>query len=178
MKRKNLPLPSKKIITDLLDYNAATGDFIWKKVNSNFIKVGDIAGYVVKSKYNIQYRIICINNIKYKAHRIAYFLQTGLQPDEIDHKNGNGLDNRFTNLRASNDKLNANNQKKRVDNRSGIIGVHYDKYGNRWRATLGDRNFQNTNNTRKNFKCKNDAIKQRKIWEDIFGMTELKKDRK
>ena len=33
------------------------------------------------------------------AHRLAWFIMTGVWPEEIDHENGDGLDNRWSNLR-------------------------------------------------------------------------------
>lgn len=45
----------------------------------------------------------------------------------IDHRNGNGLDNTRVNLRHSTSSQNNANAKKRADNTSGFKGVHKDK---------------------------------------------------
>lgn len=59
-------------------------------------------------------------------------------PDRGDHKNGNGLDNRRSNLRvASTTKNNVNVAPRRM-NKSGYKGVTQDKA--RWRATISIAN--------------------------------------
>lgn len=51
----------------------------------------------------------------------------GKTDELIDHKNGDGLDNRRVNLRAANKVLNAANSKIRSDNTSGYKGVYRNK---------------------------------------------------
>jgi len=53
---------------------------------------------------------------------------------EIDHVNGNGLDNRKSNLRLCTHAQNIHNSKKRKDNTSGYFGVK--RNGNNWCATI------------------------------------------
>jgi len=54
---------------------------------------------------------------------------------EIDHKNGNGLDNRRENLRSVSRAENQQNRRGlNANNTSGFIGVSPE--GNRWRATI------------------------------------------
>ena len=52
-----------------------------------------------------------------------------------DHKNGNTLDNRRTNLRAATNQQNQLNRGKPSNNRTGYKGV-YPTWGGRWRARL------------------------------------------
>tara|TARA_R110002072_G_scaffold116632_1_gene247241 strand:+ start:210 stop:728 length:519 start_codon:yes stop_codon:yes gene_type:complete len=59
----------------------------------------------------------------------------------IDHINNNKQDNRLENLRWCNNSINNRNQiilLKR--NKTGIIGVNYDKIANSYRATWNDEN--------------------------------------
>lgn len=59
----------------------------------------------------------------------------GLKPgDEVDHKNGNGLDNQRHNLRVASRKLNLANQKMRFGNTSGFKGVRW--YAGKWVARI------------------------------------------
>ena len=50
----------------------------------------------------------------------------------IDHRNGNGLDNRKANLRICTQSSNCKNRSKAKNNKSGYKGV--SRFGNRWRA--------------------------------------------
>jgi AP2 domain/HNH endonuclease len=60
---------------------------------------------------------------------------------QIDHRNGNGLDNRRANLRLCDGRQNAMNRRQRSDNTSGFKGVHleaphgYHK-GGKWVAQI------------------------------------------
>ena len=60
-----------------------------------------------------------------------------MKPDsgfEVDHINGDGLDNRRANLRTSTHADNMKNQRRRSDNISGYKGV--SPHSNRWRAYI------------------------------------------
>lgn len=54
----------------------------------------------------------------------------------VDHKNGDGLDNRKENLRAGNQSLNMANQKLSSANTSGYKGVGWHKTLKYWTSTL------------------------------------------
>ena len=65
-------------------------------------------------------------------HRL---LRLGMEKGgEVDHWNGNSLDNRKSNLRLTDDTGNARNCRKRKDNSSGIKGV--DVHKGKWRARI------------------------------------------
>ena len=55
---------------------------------------------------------------------------------DIDHINGNTLDNRTSNLRLVPHYLNLHNSKLRVDNKSGHAGVFFMKNINKWWAYI------------------------------------------
>lgn len=75
---------SRKITTDLslerlselLDYNPATGVFVWKVARCN-VKVGDVAGRTYKPT---NYRVIRIDDVDYYAARLAWYYVTGEWP--------------------------------------------------------------------------------------------------
>ena len=172
-------MPSRERLDELLTFNPDTGEIRWKvNGNNQHIKIGKTAGTIeTNPKTGMKYLRIMIDGILYSAHRLAHFYYTGEQPPEVDHKNGNSLDNRKDNLRAADRKLNMNNSNKRKDNTSGVIGVGYNKRMKLWRAKFGSNTFIKLNKTCKYFKSKAEAISQRKAWEDQYGMTEIKKHR-
>lgn len=56
--------------------------------------------------------------------------------EEPDHINGNGCDNRRSNLRVANYAQNRQNMPRRIDNTSGYKGVSWDKERQKWVATI------------------------------------------
>lgn len=84
---------------------------------------------------------------------------TGEQPDDIDHIDGDGLNNKWSNLRSVSHNLNGKNQKMHTTNTSGVSGVYYRKDSGRWRAKIMVDNKQINLGT---FKNKDDAIAARK----------------
>jgi hypothetical protein len=73
----------------------------------------------------------------YQAHRLAFLWMTGSFPaSEVDHINGVRDDNRWGNLRAVTPTQNAQNQRLPSNNKSGVIGVHWNKQANRWCARI------------------------------------------
>lgn len=55
----------------------------------------------------------------------------------VDHKNGNGLDNRRSNLRIATASLNGANRKNQGNNSSGFKGVDFKK--GKWRARIAHK---------------------------------------
>lgn len=54
----------------------------------------------------------------------------------IDHRNGDGLDNRRSNLRATTQAQNCANTRRRSNNKSGFKGVSWKKSGDAWCAQI------------------------------------------
>lgn len=90
------------------------------------------AGTVVDGYIRVQ----LLGNL-YLLHRIAWFYMTGEWPPEgIDHRDLNGLNNRFNNLRLANQGQNCRNQSLRINNTSGFKGVYFHKGRMKWRASI------------------------------------------
>ncbi len=63
-------------------------------------------------------------------------LLAGFPPFALDHRNGNGLDNRRRNLRPASTRENAMNKKCPRNNAAGIKGVSFIAWRKRWRAMI------------------------------------------
>lgn len=66
-------------------------------------------------------------------HRVIMNPHDDLQ---IDHRDGNGLNNRRTNMRVSTNSQNQHNQRTRDDNTSGFKCVNWHKHTGKWQARI------------------------------------------
>jgi HNH endonuclease len=130
LSRKARPLPETKYLRQILEYDQATGIFVWKLCRG---KVGKMAGCNLKILHDkratpLQYRQIKIAGIRYLAHRLAWAYVHGECPEHlcIDHINGDGLDNRVTNLRLCTHSQNMSYKK--ITPRYGVPGVEFKGY--------------------------------------------------
>lgn len=130
----------------LVHYDPDTGVFTWlerpirpgltrcdKGWNTRF--AGKIMGLRLDKR---GYRQVCIAPYSNKfAHRLAWLYVFGVWPNgEIDHINGDPLDNRICNLREASRHQNCFNTKIRSDNTSGVKGVSVCPRGKPWRAQI------------------------------------------
>lgn len=116
----------------LMRYDPHTGLFIRLIANSSRSRIGEIAGSI-KSDGRI---IIRVDYKMYKAHRLAWFYMTGAWPaDQIDHIDGDPLNNRWGNLRLATNSENHCNKLSPL-NTSGYKGVRFEGRWNLWRAEI------------------------------------------
>jgi hypothetical protein len=126
----------------LLNYCSLSGRFLWRNRPRSCFKTdaewrrwnvrysGTLAG-TINSK---GYLAIHIGRQRHLAHQLAWAISCGEYPDgDIDHINGDKLDNRIENLRCVTRAENSRNSKSR-SNASGAMGV--TKHHNKWRATI------------------------------------------
>lgn len=80
-----------------------------------------------------KYIQITIKSQQFLAHRLAMFIVNGRWPEEVDHQDGNGLNNAFSNLRECTRAENCRNVRYRKD--PDDVGVRFE-YG-KWTAQAG-----------------------------------------
>jgi len=119
-------------LKELLHYNPDTGIFTWKEYRSG-VKSDGYAGCIDAKGY----KRITISYILYAAHRLAWMYMNGSFPEsQIDHINGIPGDNRIRNLRSVSCSENLRNQKRRILNTSGCMGVYWYKSNSKWGAGI------------------------------------------
>ena len=154
----NLEKLTQDYLIKLVTYNEETGIFTWKPRLINMFKPGKsqcricktwntrfankIAGNIwtqeeSKTSY-ITIRITLNGKSKlYYAHRLAILYTEGHLPlEQVDHIDGNGLNNRRDNLREVSNQENNKNMPMRSDNTSGYTGVYWSKRDQKWHARI------------------------------------------
>jgi hypothetical protein len=128
---KTVPIETLKA---RLDYNPESGVLTWK----NGQCTGKEAGCIVQNKAGNRYRYLSIGiggkSTNLLVHRVAYALFHGFWVEEIDHLDGNGLNNKIYNLRGVSRAENNKNRRKQSNNSSGIAGVSWTERLNKFRV--------------------------------------------
>jgi len=88
------------------------------------------------SKMANGYKHGMFDNADYLQHRIIWKLAHGVEPDFIDHINGDRSDNRLSNLRSVTVTENMRNRKISCNNTSGFPGVHFETRSQMWVVQL------------------------------------------
>ena len=116
---KELPQARLK---ELCTYIPETGIFTYNHTNKAKGQVaGREAGGLTSGR--VTYKAIKIDGITYKSHRLAFLYIEGDLPDIVDHKDGDTINNIFTNLRKASVMTNRWNSKLPSTNSSGVKGV-------------------------------------------------------
>ena len=117
----------------ILSYDRVSGEFRWRINASPRVLAGSVAGTVNDKGY----LVIRYKGKVYKAHRLAWLIITSSLPSgEIDHVNGNKLDNSISNLRIASREQNNRNVGLRSDNTSGFKGVRWSNPNKKWHANI------------------------------------------
>lgn len=120
----------------LIEYDFDTGEFYrLPSITSNGRKRR--GGIVKNTPSAIGYLYINVLSFPHLAHRLAFVLMTGAWPEfDIDHINGNRMDNRWINLRPASRSQNHMNRCVGTANKSGHKGVSFCRQTGLWRATI------------------------------------------
>jgi hypothetical protein len=173
----DLSLPSQELLLQLLRYDADTGKLFWLPRPLESFAVaskGKIwnTRFAGKEAYSLSVRgyvIIAINGQRHYAHRIIWRMVTGEIPAEVDHINGDRVDNRFINLRSATREMNGRNLSIKSNNTSGVNGVYWHKKDQRWVA-YGKLDHKMVVIGR--FKEKQEASDARQLWNASNGFHE------
>lgn len=134
-----------------LRYDPLTGHIIWIAASSK-LKTGSRvykswisrclnkrAGHVYKKeKDKTSYRSLSFEGEQLKEHRLAVLFMTGNWPEGIvDHVDGDGTNNKWSNLRVVSNSESAKNLPLRKSNTSGVVGVNWKPRRIKWNSTIG-----------------------------------------
>ncbi|QHJ82583.1 MAG: hypothetical protein [Bacteriophage sp.] len=90
---------NKQAFLSALDYDPITGWFTWKSTIAKRAKVGCRDGTVRVHKDGKRYRAVTVFGQREFEHRLAFLFTVGHMPvGEVAHDNGDGTDNKFSNL--------------------------------------------------------------------------------
>lgn len=144
-------IPSPEELRNILRYEPETGKLFWlERAPSLFDNAGRSAAHKAanwNSRYAGQeaftarnrngYLAGAVRDRMYPAHRVIWALYYGKWPDgQIDYINHDRADNRIANLRDIPQAENKKNQRRRIDNTSGITGVSRVRQSGKWRASI------------------------------------------
>lgn len=160
-------------LCQLLDYDATTGVMSWKVrpremfdnegpwVSWNKRMAGKPAYLTKRGNY---YRLKILRST-YAAHRVAWAIQHKRWPvGNIDHINGDGFDNRASNLRDVSHRENCRNLAMKRENKSGFMGVV--RRGPSWRPYIWVDGKQKYLGSYKDF---DEAVRIRRDAEIAYG---------
>lgn len=126
------PVLDAALLRKMLSYDSETGVFRWLvRANKNTV-IGSVAGCVIGNGY---YQIRMLGKQNFYGHRLAYLYMMGeWPPEQIDHRDGDPTNNRWNNLRVSDQTQNMGNTCTPSHNTSGHKGVSWCKKRKKWRA--------------------------------------------
>ena len=141
--------PSVTYLHDCFNYDPVSGELRWKKrprhhyserwhqIRAHRKWAGRLAGgaalHVSTGKTYVQFRL---GGRPMLAHRVIFAMWAGVWPDDIDHINGNGADNRWANLRGVTRAENGKNMRRSKNNTSGVTGVYWVKKHSAWQPSI------------------------------------------
>ena len=114
-------------LKELVDY--VDGKLI-AKTNSKCRKAGD----ALSSLTDKGYLRSSVGGKSYRVHRLVFLYHHGYMPIQVDHIDGNRMNNRIENLREATSSQ--NNQNRKSTSSSGVKGVVWHKQSKKWVASI------------------------------------------
>lgn len=165
-----------ELLRQLLTYNPETGELFWKDRPVEMFAKGNTSQAANHSAFQKRYAgkpaftskngngyfqgTVLSQNLL--AHRVIWAMITGEWPDEVDHKDHDGSNNKWGNLRSVSHANNMKNMKLRRDNVSGVAGVSWHQRDQRWLVSI---KVGNKSKHLGCFKLKSEAVAVRKAAE-------------
>lgn len=115
-------------VRELFDYRE-DGALIRRYATGRNSKAGEVVGGVTDG-----YLLTRVWGVKRCVHRLVFLWHHGWLPKEVDHKDGNPLNNRVDNLRPATRSQNLCNTRLSRRNTSGIKGVSWAPRQKKWHA--------------------------------------------
>jgi len=148
-------LPEPDLLRKLIEYRPETGELIWRPRTPEMFVEGRRAREHVCAAWNTKnagkpafnhmhgkhHLAGTLLGAVHLAHRVAWAVHYGVSAfGVIDHIDGDGTNNRITNLRLASKEINQQNAHQRHDCSSGVTGVHWHvnrRWGNpHWVARI------------------------------------------
>lgn len=135
------PHLSQTALRAMLTYDPESGEFRWKERDDvrsqwNGRYAGKVAGYAQRARGAV-YWSVRIYDWPFHAGPLAWLYMTGSWPTAlVDHRDLDGLNNRWRNLRQATKSQNAANTGPRRRNTTGFKGVSLCKKTGRYRANI------------------------------------------
>jgi len=129
--------PSQEQLKQLMRYDPEVGKFFWLNTRNSRVMAGDEAGWISRSGVYIR-----ISGSNFPAHCLAYLYVTGSLPSKgcnIDHENGNNLDNRWINLRKATYSQNSCNRAPQSNSKTGVKNVCFHQGLSKWRVQVSSK---------------------------------------
>lgn len=128
--------PTASQVRELLHYDPETGVFT-RRVSTGG-RYGAAVGSVAGCLSDQGYVMVSVMSKQYRAHRLAWLYVTGEWPTaEVDHKDGDRRNNRWSNLRDVPTAVNAQNKRRAQRNsRTGLLGASWSERDGRFVARI------------------------------------------
>lgn len=118
-----------------LHYAPETGIFTWINSSRGGWNGKEAGSLFFTGHARTAYKRVKLSGCNYLLHRLAFLYMLGVMPERVDHKDEDGLNNRFLNLRESTSSQNICNVRTKANNSSGHKNITYrSDLKNPWRV--------------------------------------------